>query len=93
MDRNGCQKADELDIVGWVIRSRRVQGLPDHVEDPLVLAQVVKLLYGDDATDKKTKQWHSPAPASAAVQLLLPEQRQNMSESHRTDERQLCLPR
>jgi hypothetical protein len=36
----------ELDpeIRDWVIANRRAQGLPDHIEDPVVLARIIALL-------------------------------------------------
>lgn len=36
----------EDDLEQWVIATRRAQGLPDHIEDPAVLARVAELLWG-----------------------------------------------
>lgn len=33
-----------MNLEQWVFRSRRAQGLPDHVENPVVLAHVAELL-------------------------------------------------
>lgn len=32
------------DTKAWVIRTRRAQGLPDHIEDPATLARIAQLL-------------------------------------------------
>lgn len=36
-----------FDLEQWVIKTRRAQGLPDHIEDPVALAKIADLLCGD----------------------------------------------
>jgi hypothetical protein len=47
MEHAGSHREDDLELEQWVIGTRRAQGLPDHVEDPAVLAQVAELLRDD----------------------------------------------
>jgi hypothetical protein len=49
MKRRRSEQYDEPDFEDWVIATRRAQGLPDRIEDPVVLAQVAALLRGATA--------------------------------------------
>lgn len=78
------QSGKDHELEQWVLRSRRAQGLPDHVEDPVVLAHVADLL--SDAwrhiPDPELRQRedganHEPPPA------IVPEQRCSI-ECHHT---------
>jgi hypothetical protein len=44
------ESAEDQELEQWVFRSRRAQGLPDHIEDTVVLSLVAELLKDEDST-------------------------------------------
>jgi hypothetical protein len=48
MEHADSHREDDLELEQWVIGTRRAQGLPDHVEDPVILARIVELLFSSD---------------------------------------------